>query len=593
MKKWITIIHLAFFVLLSAHKSNAQFITNVPGRSNTSLNGTWKVIIDAFDVGAGDWTAIWKDRKPVTKTDFVEYSFDGGPELEVPGDFNSQLPELKYYESTVWYKKTFKVSKKPGRRLFIYFGAVNYKADVYINSQKIGSHEGGFTPFQFEITGVVNEGSNTVIVRVNNIRAKDGIPGIGYDWFNYGGITRDVSLIETPASFIEDYFIQLQKGSDKMIGGWIKINGIQKAQNITVQIPEAKIIYKTKSGEDGLAHISFPANLHLWDPGDPKLYKVMISSETDTVTEEIGFRTIAVKGTSILLNNKPVFLKGVNIHEEIPQRQGRAYSEADALQLLSWTKELGCNFVRLAHYPHNEHTIRMAEKMGLMVWEEIPVYQGIDFANAETQKKMNHMLDEMISRDKNSCATIIWSMSNETRPSKERYDAIAHLITLARSMDSTRLISSAINSINYNGATVSINDSLCRLMDVVSVNEYFGWYRPWPAVPGEVEWRSDFNKPLIMSEFGGEALYGNTKEPKDAASSWSEEYQEQLYKDQLKMLNKINFLAGTCPWILADFRSPVRMLPVFQNGWNRKGLISDKGLKKKAWYVMKGFYEGK
>jgi beta-glucuronidase len=130
---------------------------------------------------------------------------------------------------------------------------------------------------------------------------------------------------------------------------------------------------------------------------------------------------------------------------------------------------------------------------------------------------------------------------------------------------------------------------LSKYLDVLSVNEYLGWYKAWPSAPTDVIWKSEFNKPLIMSEFGGEALYGNHG-PADTASSWSEEYQEKIYKDQLAMFKKIPFLKGTCPWILADFRSPRRLHPVYQNGWNRKGLLSDRGFKKKAWYVMEEFY---
>lgn len=564
--------------------------SNVEGRKNISLNGPWKIAIDPFDIGAGDWKALWKDKRPQGKHDFYEYSFDDGPELEVPGDFNSQLPELNYFESSVWYKKTFTCPKATDKRYFLHFGAVNYRTDIYLNNEKIGSHEGGFTPFQFEITGKAVAGTNSLIVRTNNTRIKDGIPGLGFDWFNYGGITRDVHLVETPASFIEDYFIQLKKGSANEVSGWVKLGGDHKSQAITVSIPEIGVNYKVKTNDNGRADIKFQGKLILWSPQQPKMYKVIIRSESDSIEELIGFRTITVNETDILLNGKPVFLKGVNIHEEIPQAKRRAFSESDALQLLSWAKELGCNFVRLAHYPHNEYMVRAAEKMGLMVWEELPIYQGIDFASPVMQAKMDLMLKEMIHRDKNSCAVIIWSMSNETSLSPERYTGIANLATLCRSLDPTRLISSATDKVTYRDSTAYIRDTICRVLDVIAVNEYLGWYRTWPSRPANMKWVSDFKKPLIMSEFGGEALYGSNGMPKDAASSWSEEYQEQIYKDQVEMLQKIPFLRGTCPWILADFRSPGRMHPVYQNGWNRKGLISDRGLKKKAWYVMQQFY---
>jgi len=566
---------------------------NIPGRKTTSLNGKWQTVIDPTDIGNG-WLAIWKDQKPKGKTDFYEYSFDGGNLMDVPGDFNSQMIELDLFEGTVWYKKTFSHHKNLNKKLFLHFGAVNYVADVYLNSEKIGSHEGGFTPFQFEITDKVKEGVNSIIVRTNNQRKKDGIPALGFDWFDYGGITRDVQLVETPASYIADYFIHLKKGTTDQIEGWIQLGGEGKAQRVTIQIPGANINYKVSTDAGGRAPIQFPAKLNLWSPENPKLYQVKLMSETDTLSEEIGFRDIQVKGTDILLNGKPVFLKGVNFHEEIPQRKGRAYSEADALQLLGYAKELGCNFIRTAHYPQNEYIVRLAEKMGLMIWEEIPVYQGIAFGDSVMQVKMEAMLSEMISRDKNRCGIIIWSMSNETSPGRERNASIIDMANLARHMDPTRLIASAFDHIAYNENRVTINDTLSKYLDVLSVNEYLGWYKPWPSIPQDVTWKSDFNKPLIMSEFGAEALYGHHGS-RDTASSWSEEYQEQVYKDQISMFEKISFLRGTCPWLLIDFRSPRRLNPTYQDGqrgmWNRKGLLSDMGHKKKAWYVMHDFYQ--
>ncbi|MBC7873903.1 MAG: glycoside hydrolase family 2, partial [Ferruginibacter sp.] len=508
---------------------------NIPGRNSTSLNGKWQCIIDPADFGIGSWAAIWKDQQPKGKSDFFEYSFEGGTVLDVPGDFNSQLPELNFYESTVWYKKKFIYKKDTTKKLVIHFAGVNYVADVFLNSEKIGSHEGGFTPFQFELTNKVKEGENSIIVRVNNQRLKDGIPSLGFDWFNYGGITRDVRLVETPANFIEDYFIQLKKGSNNEVEGWVQLNGTKKNQIVSIQLPEAKVNFKITADATGKASFVFPAKLNLWSPEHPKLYAITIRTETDSISEAIGFRNIAVRGTDILLNGKPIFLKGINFHEEIPQRKGRAYSEADALQLLTWTKELGCNFVRLAHYPQNEYIVRLAEKMGIMLWEEIPVYQGIAFADTVMQGKMNTMLAEMVNRDKNRCGIIIWSMSNETSPGKARNTAIVNMANFTRQLDPTRLIASAFNKVSYSGNTVTIDDTLSKYLDVLSVNEYLGWYKAWPSKPEEVVWKSAFNKPLIMSEFGGEALYGKHGSA-DTASSWSEEYQEQLYKDQVAML---------------------------------------------------------
>jgi beta-glucuronidase len=469
---------------------------------------------------------------------------------------------------------------------------VNYVADVYLNGRKIGSHEGGFTPFQFELTDSVKDGRNTIIVKVNNQRVKEGLPGLGYDWFNYGGITRDVNLIETGNTYIKEYFIQLKKHSSTEVSGWVKLNGPRSVQNIRIRIPELNINYSSKTNAAGEAEIHFSAGFQLWSPQNPKLYGVVIQSETDSIRDTIGFRNIEVSGTQILLNGKPVFIKAVNIHEERPVKSARANSEEDARILLSWAKELGCNLVRLAHYPHNEHMVRLAEKMGLMVWDEIPVYQHIEFSSPAMPLKLKTMLAEMISRDRNRCGVVIWSLSNETFPSiPDRDKRLIELSRECRLLDSTRLITSVINDQSYENNTLHLRDTLYNYFDVMAVNEYLGWYVPWQGKPTDTKWILDFQKPMIISEFGGEAKFGSNGGPKDEASSWSEEYQEQIYKDQISLFGVTPNLAGVCAWILVDYRSPVRMHPVYQQGYNRKGLLSEKGEKKKAWYVLKTYYD--
>lgn len=583
-----------FFILLLIDMATAQVgVISAGAKKVTSLNGDWDVIIDP--AGAGDWKQVWLEQKPEKKSDFFEYSFQGGPRLKVPGDFNSQKPELTYYEGTVWYKKQFSYIAQKSKRLFLYFGAVNYTADVYLNGKKIGSHEGGFTPFQFEISAQVKAGLNTIIVRVNNARNQYGIPGLGYDWLNYGGITRDVNLIENNNTYIDDYSIQLKKGSLNTVLGWVHLNGVQSLQNISIKIPELNLSYHTKTNSEGFARVEFSPALKLWSPDNPKLYQVVIESETDTVTDHIGFRSIAVKGGKILLNGKQVFLKAVNIHEENPYKAARAYSKEDALLLLNAAKSLGCNMVRLAHYPHNENMIKEAEKMGLMVWSEIPVYQHIEFSDPAVPEKIDRMMTEMIKRDKNRCGVIIWSLSNETYPSTPgRNKTLIALTQKCRNIDSTRLITHVTNTQRYENNTFDVWDTLDRYVDIISVNEYIGWYTPWQGLPSDTKWKLvSPEKPVFISEFGGEALYGNNTGPADEAAYWTEAYQAKIYTDQIAMFSTVPNLAGVCPWLLFDYRSLGRMHPVYQKGYNRKGLLSEKGEKKKAWYIMKEYYSKK
>lgn len=579
------------FTLIFGTSSIAQTaMVNVDSRDLTSLNGQWSALIDP--TGIGDWRQVWLEKKPEKKTDFYEYSFQGAPELKVPGDFNSQKPELTYYEGTVWYKKQFEYSLKQGKRLFLYFGAVNYWADVYLNGEKIGSHEGGFTPFQFEITDRVKNGINHLVVKVNNNRRSNGLPGNGYDWMNFGGITRDVYLIETNHTYISDYSIQLKKGSFETILGWIQLDGNQSGQTIKVKIPELDIVYQTQTGKNGLANIELASNFELWSPQNPKLYKIIIESETDTIDDLIGFRSIEVDGNKILLNKKPVFLKSVNIHEENPYSGTRAYSIEDARILLNAAKELGCNLVRLVHYPHNENMVKEAEKMGLMVWDELPIYQHIEFADSLMPQKMENMLKEMVHRDKNRCGVVIWSLSNETysfTPMRDK--ALVELTQKCRALDSTRLITHVINTQGYNENTFHVWDTLYQFSDLIALNEYIGWYVPWQGNPSGTKWNMVYpGKPVFISEFGGEALHGDPTGPTDEAAYWTEAYQEDIYKKQIEMFKTVPNLVGVCPWLLFDYMSLGRMHPIYQNGYNRKGLLSEKGEKKKAWYIMNEYY---
>lgn len=570
-------------------------LTNLPARQRRSLNGRWQALVDPYASGIGDWKAVWKDRTATGETDFYEYGFDDDDTLEVPGDFNTQRPELMYLEGSVWYRKTFDydidAARRDGRRVFVHFGGANYRTDVFLNGEKLGSHEGGFTPFQFELTERVRDGGNHLLVHVNNERRKDGIPAQGFDWFNYGGLTRDVDLVETPATYVQDYFIQLAPDSLQRVDGWVRVAGSAPQQPVRVRIPELGVDVRAQSGADGHARIRFEAPFEPWSPERPRLYRVHVSTPGDALEEDIGFRSIAVRGDEILLNGEPVFLRGVNLHEEIDGR--RAHSEADARRLLEQARQLGANFLRLAHYPHNEHLVRLADRMGLLLWQELPVYQGIDFADPDMRAKLDAMLAEMIGRDRNRAAVVLWGIANETSSGPERDAALAALAQRSRRLDPTRLVGAALYGPGFDGNTLTVGDPLVDALDVVGINEYFGWYTPWPVEPEQAVWKP-FGKPLLITEFGAEARYGN-RGSEDVASAWSEDFQADFYRKQLRMLAGIPFLRGVAPWVLADFRSPVRLHP-FQrgahgHGYNRKGLLSEHGERKQAWHVIHDYYE--
>lgn len=569
------------------------FMMNPYGCKDAALlNGKWNVIIDPFC--RGEHMKFYENRKPRTDTEFVEYSFDGGLRLDVPGDFNSQLPELKFFEGNVWYQRQFAARKDPQRRQFLYFAGLSYEAGVWLNGREVGRHEGGFTPFEFEITGLIADGTNDLVVKVNNTRRPDGIPAMNFDWWNYGGILRDVFFVDRPKVHVRDYLVQLKRGHKDLITGFVQLDGTDSPQQVELAIRDLITRQTLTTDDKGRAIFEIRVAPQLWEPGAPKLYQTTISVGQDAVADAIGFRSIEVRGEDLLLNGKPVFLKGVNFHEEIPQRMGRAYSEADAAMLLNEVAALGCNFIRLAHYPQNEHIIRMAERMGLMIWEEIPLWQGIQFTNPAVLDKAVTMLREMIYRDKNRAGIIIWSIANETAPSEHRDKVLGELVALTHSLDDSRLVGAAFDNPRYDKATASFRlvDKVAEVVDVVGVNKYLGWYMPFPAAPQEIKWQVATGKPLIFTEYGCEALYGQHGSA-EVAHSWSEEYMEELYRKNHLMFESIPNLRGACPWVLFDFRSPTRCHPLHQDGWNRKGLVSDKGQRKKAWWVVKEFFDRK
>ena len=601
---------IAAFVLSTPLVSGQDLITDIPSRHTLSLNGKWHYIVDPYGTGFYDYRykekaekdheAYWNSDVPKDKTDRIEFGYSDKYTLTVPGDFNHQDPKFLYYEGIVWYQRTFDYHKSdPSHRVFLYFGAVNYRADVYLNGKKLGMHKGGFTPFNFEVPdSVLRRAGNYLVVKVDNQRHTDEVPTVNTDWWNYGGITREVRLVELPAAYIRDFSLQLSRGTAQpgqgVTGnapgaeGWVRLSGSAPAKELTVEVPELKVRQSFPvTGNLVSLDLSLPG-VQYWSPETPKLYKVVVTCGADRVEERMGFRTIEAVGKQVMLNGKPVLLRGICIHGENPLQSRRAYSTQDAALLLGWAKELGCNMVRLAHYPHDETMTRMADSLGILVWSEIPVYWTIDFGNAEVFEKARTQLTEMIDRDRNRSSIIIWSVGNETPVNPTRTDFMRRLISTARNLDPSRMISAALE-VNYSGKGVrTIDDPLGQYVDLVAFNEYLGWYGGLPNDCRTATWATPYDKPLFISETGAETLSGYHA---DSLTRWSEEYQEWYYKEQIQMLRRMpdNFV-GLSPWILADFRSPKRNNPVYQEGWNNKGLIGHNGRKKKAFAVLREYY---
>jgi beta-glucuronidase len=560
-----------------------------------SLNGEWNYIIDVQEEGYYDYRmkptrwGFFQNAKPQRPEDLIEYDFDKSPVMQIPGDWNTQDERLFFYEGTVWFKKSFQAVPMSDCRTLLYFGAVNYDCRVWVNGKEAGHHVGGFTPFNFDISDLLREGENVVIVKVDNKRHAEDVPTQIFDWWNYGGITRDVKLVKVTPVYLEDYNLQLTSLEGRQITFSVKLNKPEANHKVTLTIPELKIKKTLTTAADGTAAVSMKAKPQLWSPETPKRYQVEITLDDSTIADSIGFRKIETRGKQILLNGQPIFLKGISIHEEKPNGGGRANSPEDARTLLSWAKDLGCNFVRLAHYPHNEYMVREAERMGILVWSEIPCYWTIAWTNPATLDNARQQLTDMIRRDHNRANVIIWSIANETPHSAERDAFLGTLAKHARSLDDTRLISMAMEVTGASNYVNRLNDNMNEYVDVVSFNQYIGWYRDVNDAP-KMTWEIPYDKPVIISEFGGGARYGYYGAKNQR---WTEEFQENLYRENTAMLDKIDGLSGTTPWILKDFRSPRRVLPGVQDYYNRKGLFSDKGERKLAFYVLQQWYASK
>lgn len=595
----LAVLMLPLLVVVDKVSAQDVYVQNAYGRDLISLDGQWNRIIDPYENGYYNHrylpheNGFFKNAKVKNKSELLEYNFATSDKLQVPGDWNTQEGQLFLYEGTVWYHKDFVLNKKSNKRYVVHFGAVNYQAIVYVNGVKVGDHEGGFTSFQFDISDKLVDGKNFVVVKVDNRRERNQVPTVNTDWWNYGGITRPVAILELPGTYVADYSLHLNSANAKMINASVKLAGNLSAKfgDLVLSIPELNIKQKMKIGAGGEAELTLAASPQLWSPERPKLYDIEISFNGEVVKDRIGFRTIAVNGENIELNGKSIFLRGISIHEESPfNGGGRAWSEDDARTLLRWAKDLGSNFVRLAHYPHNENMLKMADEMGLLVWSEIPVYWTVMFEDKAVYAKAEKQLTEMIIRDKNRASIILWSVANETPVKQERLDFLSGLINKTRELDSTRLVTAAMDTQTTTKDGKVIDDPLASVVDVIGINSYCGWYYEVPENCASQKWASKYNKPLIMSEVGAGAVQGKFG---DKTEIWTEEYQAEVFKQNIAMMENISALRGVSPWILKDFRSPRRSLSDIQDFYNRKGLVSELGIRKQAWYVLRDYYKKK
>jgi len=549
-------------------------------RTKESLNGSWQFCVDQYDTCL---RAKWYEE--ITHDDEgrpypLDFSFDRWESIKVPSCWNMHSERLFLYEGPVVYTRRFRYVNHGEKRVFIRFGGAAYEAYVFVNRKYMGMHEGASTPFAVEVTDVL-EDENRILVVVNNTRRRTNVPGDNTDWFNYGGLYRDVGLIRLPETFISDFSVSL--GADmKSIYASVSVNGPGADGYAVLTIDELGIREKIAvNGGAGEAVIG--AEPVLWSPVNPKLYDINIGYGEDELSDRVGFRDIKVRGTDIYLNGEDILLKGVCAHEDsVPF--GKSMTEEEIRENYLLAREMNCNFMRLAHYPHSEAAARIADEAGILLWEEIPVYWAIEFDSAEVYQNAENQLKELIKRDRNRASVIVWSVGNENADTDSRLSFMRSLVVTARKLDPSRLVSAACL---IDTGRLRIADRLAEYIDVIGINEYYGWYEPDFSKLMKIFENSNPEKPVIISEFGADAGAGFRGTRDDLMT---EDKQLAVYESQIETFRRIPYIKGTSPWILFDFRCPRRTHAV-QNYYNIKGLLNAaKTYKKPAFYAMRDFY---
>lgn len=587
-------------------------LINYP-RETVSLNGEWEAIPDQYEMYREYFEDFTDDDVPgfdpiyeptaSIENDPVDFNIYDGYSVRIPSSWGEEIPEFRHYEGWVWYARAFDRSVledgdgNDRNRTFLRFGAVNYKAEVWLNGERLGAHEGGFTPFSFEITDELVDGENVLVVRVDNQRYEKGIPDPTTDWFNFGGINRPVELVTVPETFVRNYKIETtvaEKDAAVEITAWI--DGPPVDASVSARVPELDLESEL-SPEDGgdddedgrfRAELSVPTeDVALWSPSDPRLYTVELECGDDRVEDRVGLREIRVDDGDVLLNGEPLWLRGVSLHEEAAGK-GRALDTEDVETRFRWLNELGCNFARLAHYPHTEEMARTADEEGILLWEEVPAYWDVEFGDETVQRLYRQQLRELIQRDWNRASVALWSIANETdHTDAVRNEVLPKMAASVRELDDSRLVTAAC-FIDETDDGLVIRDPLADDLDVIGINEYYGWY--YGDADNMREFRDDpTGTPVIISETGGGAKWGHHGGEDER---WTEEFQAAIYRGQTRAIADIEQISGLAPWILFDFRAPLRQNE-YQRGYNRKGLLDQYGRKKAAFSVLERYYRAR
>ena len=572
-----------YLAAFDAPRADHRTMVFMGGRKRHSLNGAWRFVLDLFDVGLRQRWFADEPGPPETWEVPRDYDASMGEAVDVPSCWTAVRPEWRFFEGGAWYTRMIDTADfDTGGRTVLRIGAAAQAARVFLNGHFLAAHLGGSTPFFVELTDGLRPGANRLQIQVDNRRDLKRVPMRHIDWFNHGGIHRDVDILSLPRVFIADAGIALAPGSD---GRALAIDltlsdPVDGEADVRVPALDLSAMVPIRAGRGA---VTVAAKPHLWSPDDPYLHDVTFAFGADRVSDRIGFRDIRVSGERILLNGEDVWLRGICVHED-DVFTGRVTSDEDIRRRFRHAHELGCNFLRLAHYPHHERVAEIADEVGLMLWEEIPVYWAIDFADRQVFADAENQLRELIRRDRNRASVIAWGVGNENPDTDVRLAFMGGLAEAARRADPTRLVTAAC-LIDHD--TLRIADRLADRLDVIGINEYFGWYEPNVEDLRRLLANSRPGKPVIISETGAAAVAGMHGA---ADAFFTEERQAEFYRRQFAILGDFTMVRGVCPWILYDFRS-MRRQTAYQGGFNRKGLIAeDKETKKAAFDVVAEAY---
>jgi beta-glucuronidase len=561
--------------------ATSESLVTLAGRPQISLDGAWRMTLDLFDEGLRQRWFAQDETPPSQWAAPRDYEIEAGDLVPVPSCWNVLKPEWTHFEGAAWYTRWFDWQPAAaGERMILSFGAANYAALVFLNGVHVGGHRGGSTPFCIEVTGQIVAGRNRLQVYVENRRRSDRVPMHHIDWFNYGGLYREVSLVRLPPVFIRRASAALAPDGSCIVFGVSLSDAVDGDVLVAIEALGLQATVPVRNGQGSLVVKAAPLR---WSPEMPHLYDVRFTCGNDAITDRVGFRTVAARGTEILLNGEPVWLKGVCVHED-DLLLGKVSTEEDIRRRFRHARELGCNFLRLSHYPHHEAVARVADEEGFLLWAEIPVYWAIDFANPDTLADARNQLSELILRDINRASVILWGVGNENADTQERLAFMAELAATAKRLDPTRL---TVAACLINRKRFAIEDRLIDHLDVIGLNEYFGWYEPDFSGLDRLLANSRPNKPVIISETGADAAPGHRGAGRQL---FTEDWQAEFYRQQIRRIAAAPYVVGIAAWLLYDFRTERRQTG-FQRGVNRKGLMDiDKETRKLAFEVLAECY---